>query len=139
MDEKTFELSTTAMHKDLLKWAMDCAYHVLSFYEEEHPKDLRVREAIDSGKKWLNGELSVSEVRSYAFCAHKAARETKIEKAIYAARSAGHAAATVHVKTHAVHAANYALRVFDYSDKLKEQESIWQYNRLKSIIKKAID
>lgn len=139
MDEITFELSTNTKQRNLLRWAMDCAYHVLTFYEEEYPNDKRPRAAIEAGGKWLNNEITVSEARSLAFKAHAAAREAKIEQAKFVARSAGHTAATVHVKTHAVHAANYALRVFDYSEKEKEKERIWQYERLLKITKKTID
>ena len=138
MDKDINELIENASHKELMIWAQDCAYHVLTFFEEFHQSDSRPREAIESIDKWMNNELAVGEVRSLAFCAHKEARESLNEISMYAARSAGHAAATVHVKTHAVHAANYALKVFMLSEKDREKEYLWQYDRLENIKKRTI-
>lgn len=138
MDKDINELIENTSHKDLLLWAQDCAYHVLTFFEESHQFDLRPRKAIESIKEWMNNELTVEEVRKLAFSAHKAAKESLNEISMYAARSAGHAAATVHVKTHAVHAANYALKVFMLNEKEKENEYLWQYERLLSIKKRTI-
>lgn len=135
MNNDTYELTRLQNHKDLLLWACDCAYHVLAFYEEKHRKDLRPRKAIETGNEWLHGNVGVNEARIFAFASHAAARETNDQQAMNAAHSAGHAAATVHVKTHAVHAANYALKVFDYSDYEKTREGTWQHDRLLKIIK----
>jgi hypothetical protein len=138
MDKDINELIENTSHKDLIIWAQDCAYHVLTFFEESHQFDLRPRKAIESIEKWMNNELTVGEVRTLAFSAHKAARESDNEISTYSARSAGHAAATIHVKTHAVHAANYALKVFIFAKKEREKEYLWQYERLQSIKKRAI-
>ena len=138
MDKTIFELFENSSHKELITWAQDCAYHVLSFFEELNPKDLRPRESIESIEKWKNNELTVLEVRKLAFSAHEAAREASKETAVFAARSAGHAAATVHVKTHAIHASNYALKIFSLSELETETEYLWQYNRLKTIKKRTI-
>ena len=62
-------------------------------------------------------------MRSAAFAAHAAARhaEEGVPRAV--ARAAGHAAATVHVAGHAVHAA-------DYAAKANNKERDWQYRHL---------
>ena len=61
MDKTIFELFENSSHKELITWAQDCAYHVLSFFEELNPKDLRPRESIESIEKWKNNELTVLE------------------------------------------------------------------------------
>ncbi|OMF15254.1 hypothetical protein BK131_10225 [Paenibacillus amylolyticus] len=53
-----------------------------------------------------------------------------------ASRAAGHAAATAHVKDHAVHAATYAVKAIFYDTLMEEQERrvleerTWQYQYL---------
>ena len=96
-------------HRTLAIWATDCAEHVLSYFEEKYPKDNRPRKAVEAGRAWVRGEISVSEARSAAFAAHAAARDADEGMARAVARAAGHAAATAHVAGHAVHAANYAV------------------------------
>jgi hypothetical protein len=139
LDKDINKLIENSTHNDLILWAQDCAYHVLAFFEEYHNEDMRPRIAIESIKKWMNNELTVGEVRKLAFSAHKAARESVNEMSTYAARAAGHAAATIHVKTHAIHAANYALKVFILSEEEREKEYLWQYDRLENIQKKTIN
>lgn len=119
-------------HKTLAVWAIDCAEHVLSFFEEKHPKDNRPRKAIEAGRVWVHDEISVSEARSAAFAAHMAARDVEEGVARAVARSAGHAAATAHVAGHAVHAANYATIYI-------AKERFWQYKHLLDLAKKDND
>jgi hypothetical protein len=95
-------------HRTLAIWAADCAEHVLSYFEDQYPKDNRPRKAIEAGRAWVRGEISVSEARTAAFAAHAAARDSDDPLACAAARAAGHTAATAHVAGHAVHAASYA-------------------------------
>jgi len=101
---------TAEEHRLLTLWATECAEHVLYLFEKDHPEDDRPRKAIEAARAWLRGELKMTEARRFAFAAHAAAREAKNPNAIAAARSAGHAAATSHVASHAKHAASYALK-----------------------------
>ena len=117
------KLTNKMDHKTLTIWATDCAEHVLSYFEEKYPRDNRPRKAVEAGRAWVRGEISVSEARSAAFAAHAAARDAEEGVARAVARAAGHAAATAHVTGHAVHAANYAATVI-----AKERD--WQYQRL---------
>jgi hypothetical protein len=72
---------------------------------------LAPQQAIAASRAWVDDRISVAEARSYAFASHHAAREIdSIPSACFAARSAGHAAATAHVAGHAIHAALYALK-----------------------------
>lgn len=80
-------------HGALVRWACDCAGHVLVHFEARYPEDDRPRKALEAGRAWVRGELKMTEAREAAF----------------AARAVGHATATVHVAGHARHAATYAV------------------------------
>jgi len=97
-------------HRTLAMWAADCAEHVLPHFEKIYPEDNRPQSAIDAGRAWTRGELTVAEAREAAFAAHAAARAVDDTAAIAVARAAGHAAATAHVVGHARHAATYAVK-----------------------------
>lgn len=119
-----------------LVWAADCAEHVLSLFEQKHPEDSRPREAIEAGRAWARGEISMRTARSAAFAAHAAARDANGSALSAAARAAGHAAATAHVAGHAVHAATYAAKAVAFASVPAEatgntaQEREWQFQRL---------
>ena len=123
-------------HRSLVLWAADCAEHVLLCFEENDSKDNRPRQAIEAGRAWAQGELSMSQARDAAFAAHAAAREAGHTAARDAARAAGHAAATAHVAGHARHAAAYAVKAASASAIPAEAgtasatERDWQWRRL---------
>jgi hypothetical protein len=97
-------------HRFLALWAAACAVRVLPYFEKKYPKDKRARKAIEAGRAWARGKISIGEVRIAALAAHAAARKAKYPAARAAARAAGHAAATAHVAGHARHAAAYAVK-----------------------------
>ena len=104
-----------AEHRSLVLWASDCAERVLPIFETQYPGDDRPRKAIEAGRAWVRGYITVSEARAAALAAHAAARDADDAPARTTARAAGHAAATAHVADHARHAANYAVTaVADY-------------------------
>lgn len=106
-------------------WACDVAERVLVNFESVFSGDRRPRNAVKAGRLWARGEMKMTDARKAAFAAHAAAREAKSAshpKAEAAARSAGHAAATAHVITHAHHAGKYALKACD--DPVSEET--WQ-------------
>jgi hypothetical protein len=121
------ELTSKMDHRTLAIWATDCAEHVLSYFEEKYPKDNRPRKAVEAGRAWVRGEISVSEARSAAFAAHAAARDADEGIARAVARATGHAAATAHVAGHAVYAANYAATAI-------AKERAWQYQHLLDLV-----
>jgi len=123
------ELASTTDQKILAVWALDCAERVLPVFEEKYPNDPRPRDAIEAGRSWLRGEIKVGEARKAAFLAHAAARTAAGDPpASFAARVAGHAAATAHTSGHAIHAAEYAVKaVFPEQ---RGGERVWQYHRL---------
>jgi len=129
------ELLSKRNHRTLVLWATDCAEHVLSYFEEKYPKENRPRKAIEAGRAWVRGEITMSEARTAAFAAHAAARNTN-QGAACAARAAGHAAATAHVAGHAGYAATYAAKAATYAadhtdaDANTAKERNWQFQHL---------
>jgi len=130
------ELLSKRNHRTLVLWATDCAEHVLSYFEEKYPKENRPRKAIEAGRAWVRGEITMSEARTAAFAAHAAARNTNQGAACAAARAAGHAAATAHVAGHAGYAATYAAKAATYAadhtdaDANTAKERNWQFQHL---------
>ncbi|UHA73499.1 putative immunity protein [Paenibacillus sp. 481] len=134
LSETIAELLGKYDHKTLAIWAADCSEHVLPYFEEKVPYDERPRQAIEAGRVWVRGEITMSEARTAAFAAHAAARDTDDAAACAAARAAGHAAATAHVASHAVHAATYAAKAAafssaDVSDNTAKERN-WQLKHL---------
>ena len=121
--KKIAELAAKTDQKALAIWAADCAERVLPYFEKKYPKDNRPRKAVEAGRAWSRGELSVSKARSAALASHAAARDAEDDAARAVARAAGHAAATAHVAGHAVHAADYAAAAV-------AKERNWQYRHL---------
>ena len=97
-------------HKTCITWAALCANHVLFYFTKAYPEDQRPKEAIFAANQFVNNEITVSIARERAFAAHAAARSSSNPSATFAARACGHAAATAHVKTHAINAAKYAIK-----------------------------
>ena len=110
-------------------WAYDCAYHVLHVFEDKNQNDDRPRAALTAARDWVNGKISVGTARKAAFAAHACAREQEDKKMAFCAHACGHAAATAHVKQHALHACAYARKTAD--DIKAEME--WQYDKLKTL------
>jgi hypothetical protein len=127
--KKIAELANKMDHKTLAIWAADCVEHVLPYFEEKYPRDNRPRKAVEAGRAWVRGEISVSEARDAAFAAHATARDVEESISRAVARAAGHAAATAHVAGHALHAANYAASV-------NNRERVWQYRHLVELMRR---
>ena len=98
--------------KALALWAADCAEHVLKYFEKKYPKDKRPRKAIVAARAWAKDRIKCGEARKAALGAHAAARKCPhFSASQFAARAAGHAAATAHVAEHAKGAKWYADKV----------------------------
>src|SRR5512144_3076776 len=95
-------------HHLLARWAADCAQHVLRHFEQARPGDDRPRRAIDLGRAWARGEVTMTEARTSAGHANAAARDLH-GAARHAAYAAGHAA-VAHVAAHELGAAAYAIK-----------------------------
>jgi hypothetical protein len=100
-----------ADHRRLAVWAADCAEHVLDHFERARPGDDRPRRAIELGRAWARGEITMTQARTAAGHANAAARDLS-GAARHAAYGAGQAAAVAHVAAHelGVTARGYARR-----------------------------
>ena len=142
-DEKTEELTKKATHQTLALWAIACAERAMHYFENNYPLDSRPKQALETLQKWVDtGVFRMSEIRSASLSAHAAAREVGEDSpAKSAARAAGQAVATAHVRTHAIGAAIYAQQAIyrfaneNEADAAVAQERDWQYNCLHKLIK----
>ncbi|BBY18674.1 putative immunity protein [Mycolicibacterium litorale] len=77
-------------------WAADCAARVLAIYESAASDDRRPRDAIEAARAFGRGERRDKRMRSLAFAALAAARETDDPAATSAARAAQMAVAVAY-------------------------------------------
>lgn len=138
VDSRLADLVTQTDHKTLAAWAIDCAERVLPYFEDQYPQDSRPRDAINALQQWLRtGVFEMAVIRKASLDAHAAAREVGEDSpARSAARAAGQAVATAHVRTHAGGAAIYALQAIHRVSSADEvvaalaREREWQYQQL---------
>ena len=130
-------------HHLLALWAADCAEHVLHLFEQERPDDDRPRRAIELGRAWTRGEVSMTQARTAAGHAMGAARDRR-GAARHAAYAAGQAAAVAHVAAHELGAAAYAIRAVHAAApegdgaKAGRVECSWQRDRLPTEIRELV-
>lgn len=130
-------------HRLLADWALLCAEHVLPLFEDRQPVDSRPRDAIDAGRAWIRGELSMMASRQQAFQANAAAHGLP-DPAKFAALSAGQAAAVPHVAAHELGAAAYAIRAAgaaaapDGAARARATEREWQRAQLPAAIRELV-
>ena len=122
-------------HQQLAEWAAQCAEHVLPLFEAERPDDPRPRDAIELGRGWIRGEVSMMDSRAGAFESNAAARGLP-DPAKFAALSAGQSSAVPHVAAHDLGAAAYAIRAAaaaappDQREAARVRERDWQRARI---------
>lgn len=128
---------TDEHHHLLAEWAVECAEHVRHLFEREAPDDPRFREAIDTARGWIRGDVPMNVAHSMAFTVNAAGRDLP-DPARFAALSAGQAVAVAHVPAHDLGAAAYAIRaaVAAGGDRLAERE--WQRGRLAAGIRALV-
>ena len=78
--------------KGLRLFACECAEEVLLIYEREYPKDSRPRKAIETARRYANGEATLEELDAAKDAAWAAARDAARAAAWDAARDAARAA-----------------------------------------------
>jgi immunity protein 5 of polymorphic toxin system len=100
---------TDADHRLLALWAARCAEHVLHLFEAVRPGDQRPRHAIDLGRAWASGEISMTQARTAGGHANAAARDLR-RAPRFAAYAAAQAALVGHVAAHELGAAAYAIK-----------------------------
>jgi hypothetical protein len=135
-----------AQQRTMATWSIDCAERVLHLFEQVRPEDLRPRDALAVGRKWVDtGEFSMSVIRRASLGAHSAAKEVKhLPAACAAAHAAGQSVATAHVAQHAYGGAFYALKAiaadgnqFDAMDRIVS-ERLWQEQHLPESLRSEI-
>ncbi|MCB9450279.1 MAG: hypothetical protein H6672_02505 [Anaerolineaceae bacterium] len=137
-DARVDALVSETDHKTLATWARDCAERVLPYFEAAFPDDPRPRQALAALQQWINtGVFKMAVIRKAALDAHAAAREVGADSpARSAARAAGQAVATAHVRTHAIGPAQYALQAIHRASHAADTEAAlaeereWQYQHL---------
>jgi len=127
---------TREQHRQLMRWACDCAGHVLPLLGDT--VDVRLGNALEVAKAWRQGNASVGDARKAAVAAHAVARASSNPTAVAVARSVGHAVATAHMADHALGAAWYALKAAKSAGGSAETERTWQDDQLPSGIKELV-
>jgi len=115
-------------HYQLIKWACDCAEHVLHLFGEQIDK--RLINALNVAKEWKQENATVGDARKASVDAHAVARESSSSTAIAVARSVGHAVATAHMADHSLGAAWYALKAVKNAGNSIDAEKKWQNEQL---------
>ncbi len=146
-DERLIELVKTLDHRTLAAWAIDCAERVMPYFEDVYPEDHRPRKAIVTLQTWMRtGVFKMAVIRQASLDAHAAAREVGEDNAARsAARAAGQAVATAHVRTHSLGSAIYALQaVYRAANSLDADAAVtkerdWQYKHLLELGKTATE
>lgn len=127
----------------LAAWAADCAEHVLDLFERVRRGDERPRRAIELGRAWARGEITMTQARTAAGYAMAAARDLS-GAARHAAYAAGQAAAVAHVAAHELGAAAYAIKAARAAAPEGEGESAgrlecrWQRDQLPGSIRELV-
>ncbi|WP_027893449.1 putative immunity protein [Calidithermus chliarophilus] len=124
-------------HRLLMRWAHDCAEHVLPLLEGAGPAG-RLTAALDTAGAWERGEVRAGKAREAALEAHAAARAASSPVATAVARAVGHAAATAHAADHALGAAHYALKAVKAAGRSVEAERAWQDGRLPPEVRELV-
>jgi hypothetical protein len=127
---------TKEQHRQLIKWASDCAGHVLPLCGDFI--DERLINALTVAGRWELGNATVGEARKASLDAIAAANESTNPTAIAVARAVGHAVATAHMADHSLRAAQYALKAIKVSGKLVDPERKWQDDQLASEIRELV-
>ncbi len=134
---------TDSDHHLLALWAAVCAEHVLDHFERVRPADDRPRRAIELGRAWARGEITMTQARAAAGHANGAARDLR-GPARHAAYAAGQAAAVAHVAAHELGAAAYAIKAAvaaapeGEGQRARRRECRWQRDQLPAAIRALV-
>lgn len=146
-DAALVELVNDTDHRTLAIWTLACAERVMPYFETAFPDDQRPRQALVTLQNWIDtGQFRMSVIRKASLDSHAAAREVGEDNAARsAARAAGQAVATAHVRTHAMGAPLYALQAIHRASDAAmvatamAQERAWQFQRLMALRDAAIN
>jgi hypothetical protein len=134
---------TDSDHQLFGLWAAVCAEHVLDHFERARPGDNRPRRAIELGRAWARGEITMTQARTAGGHANGAARDLS-GAARHAAYAAGQAACVAHVAAHELGAAAYAIKAVRAAapegggESAGRLERRWQRDQLPATIREFI-
>ena len=134
---------TDADHWLLALWAASCAERVLDLFEAARPDDPRPRQAIEQGRAWARGEVTMTQARTAAGHANGAARDLSGAPR-HAAYAAAQAAAVAHVAAHELGAAAYAIKAVRAAapkgtgESARQLECRWQRDQLPEPIRELV-
>jgi len=123
-------------HKQLIKWACDCAENVSLLFGGII--DARLTKALLVAKAWAEENATVGEARKASLNAIAVANESLNPISTAVARAIGHAAATAHMADHSIIAAEYALKAIKLANKSVDAERNWQDKQLSSDISELV-
>ncbi len=125
------ELIDQATQKQLVEWAKDCALLSLQFFEHS---DSTITKALEACDLYQEDRMTVYEARQIALALHAYAREQTDIPYIYALRALAHACASIHVRSHAIHAMNYTNKSLKVQKKFKMSVIDTEISMLQNII-----
>lgn len=97
-------------NREMMKWALRSIREALDLLEPVLVKDKYYRQMVIETNHFLTGSLTVTHMRNEALRMHELARHEQDEVRLNLLRSYGHIIATAHVKEHALHAIEYAVK-----------------------------
>jgi hypothetical protein len=122
---------------DLAKWAINCAKHILTLFDNEEFDKKTIENGFRINELWQTGNATVHEVRQAGFKIHEVARQCKSEITKNAIRACGQAVGVGHMREHAMVCSDYAIKTIQLAfpgqiDKIS-QERKWQLIELKQL------
>ncbi|HNR93190.1 MAG TPA: hypothetical protein PKM67_02315 [Kiritimatiellia bacterium] len=124
-------------HVLLARWAADCAEGVLHLFTRSSD-DERPRAALDTARRWANGEVKTGAAMKASLAAHAAARGAGDKAAVAAARAAGQAVATAHFADHCMGALLYAMKALETSGVSADSEFRLQISKLPARLREPV-
>jgi hypothetical protein len=132
---RLIDISETKSHKQMSKYSLLLAEHILEISKVEKNSD--IAECFEINLKWQKGKVKFQDARNVAFKMHTLAREEKEPVRVKVLRVMGQVAAVPHVKWHALIASDYAITLINlmYPNNLDEvrKERDIQIELMKSI------
>jgi len=124
--------------KVIHQWAVDCAYRVLSIYEQHHPEDDRPRKALEAKQSWIDNPCE--ETFETTQIAARATTYTVWDAtgAAWAAAKATGCAADRSATWVAKHAAGAAADAAWVAWDTRDAEVKWQREHLEELIQEAL-
>lgn len=135
LKERLIDISESKSHKQMSKYGLLLAEHILEISKTEYNSD--IDECFEINLKWQDGKVKFQDARNVAFKINRLAREEKDPVRVKVLRAMGQVAATPHVRWHALIASDYAVTLINLMyphdlDEVKKEREI-QIELIKSV------